>query len=110
MRSAAFVQLRRIGLHPAPNAAGIHLDTPFGYQFGDALVGERITEVPAHAQDDHFSREMAPFEGMVRVDWHRLLPYQHAPSKVRNGTFRMTRDSNGVHWSAPPDAGATGAP
>ena len=55
MRSAAFVQLRCIGLHPAPNAAGIHLDTTFGQQLGDVLLGERIPEVPAHAQNDHFS-------------------------------------------------------
>src|SRR5712664_740122 len=86
MRSAAFVQLRCIRLNPTPNAAGIHLDTTFGYQFGDVLVGERIPEIPAHAQNDHFSRVLAPFERIVRVDWHGLLPYQDVGSEVRNGT------------------------
>src|SRR5712664_3455091 len=86
MRSAAFVQLRCIGLHPAPNAAGIHLDTPFGHQFGDVLVRQRIPEIPAHAQNDHFSRVLAPFERIVRVDRHGLLPYQDARSEVRNET------------------------
>src|SRR5260370_242061 len=86
MRSAAFVQLGCIGLHPAPNAAGIHLDTTFGHQFGDALVGERIPEIPAHAQNDHFSRVLAPFERIVQVDRHGILPYQDASSEVRNGT------------------------
>src|SRR6266850_6093621 len=86
MRSAAFVQLGCVCLHPTPNAAGIHLHTTFGYQLGDVLVGERIPEVPAHAQNDHFSREVAPFERMVRVDQHGLLPYQDAGSEVRNET------------------------
>jgi hypothetical protein len=47
MRSPAFVQLGHIGLHPAPNAAGIHLDTTFGHQLGDVQVGKRIPELPA---------------------------------------------------------------
>ena len=34
----------------------------------------------------HFTRELPPFERMVRVDRHRLLPYQDASSKLRNGT------------------------
>ncbi len=38
MRPAALVQLRRIGLHPPPNAAGVHLDTAFGHQLADVLV------------------------------------------------------------------------
>src|SRR6266404_8550114 len=87
MRSAAFVQLGCIRLDPPPNAAGIHLDTTFGHQLGDVLVGERIPEIPAHAQNDHFSRVLAPLELIVRVDRHGLLPYQVAGSEVRNGTF-----------------------
>src|SRR5882724_8245367 len=86
MRSAAFVQLGCIYLHPAPNAARIHLDATFGHQLGDVLVGERISEIPAHAQHDHFSRVLASVEGVLRVDRHRLLPYQDAGSEVRNGT------------------------
>jgi predicted enzyme related to lactoylglutathione lyase len=86
MRSAAFVQLGRIGLHPTPDAAGVHFDTTLGHQFGDVLVGERIPEIPAHAQNDHLSRVLAPFERIVRVDRHGILPYQDAGSKVRNET------------------------
>src|SRR5258708_7406875 len=92
MRSAAFVQLGCIGLHPAPNAAGIHLDTTFGQQFGDVLVGERIPEIPAHAQNDHFSRVLAPFERIVQVDRHGILLYQDAGSEVRNRTPKITPD------------------
>jgi hypothetical protein len=66
-RSAAFVQLGCIGMYPAPNAAGIHLDTTFSHHFGDVLVGERIPEIPSHAQNDHFSRELAPLERIVWV-------------------------------------------
>src|SRR3989442_15269595 len=86
MRSAAFVQLGCIRLHPSPNAAGIHLDTTFGNQLGDVLVGERIPEIPSHAQNNHFSRVLAPLERIVRVDRHGFLPYQDASSEVRNGT------------------------
>src|SRR6202043_735804 len=90
MRPAAFVQLGCVCLYPAPNAAGIHLDTTFGYQLGDVLVGERIPEVPAHAQNDHFSRELAPFERILRVDRHGLLPYQNPEFELRNGTLRRS--------------------
>jgi hypothetical protein len=91
MRPAAFVQLGCICLHPAPNAAGIHLDTRFGHQLGDLLVGERIAELPANAQNDHFSGVMAPFERIVRVDRRGLLPYQDVGSEVRNGTLRRVQ-------------------
>ena len=43
------------------------IDTPFGHQFADVLIGERIAEIPAHAQNDHFSRVLAPFERVVRL-------------------------------------------
>src|SRR6266446_6823606 len=87
MRSTAFVQLGCICLHPAPNAAGIHLDTTFGHQLGDVLVGERIPEIPAHAQNDHISRVMAPFEtgcGLIGMDFY---PIRMPAPKFRDGTF-----------------------
>src|ERR1700730_11816936 len=99
MRAAAFVQLGRIGLHPAPNTAGMHLDTTLGHQLGDVQVGEGIPEIPAHAQDDHFSRELAPLERIERIDRHRLLPYQNAGSKVRNGTVPLLCSSAAYHQS-----------
>src|SRR5260370_32862566 len=37
-------------------------------------------------QNDHFSRVLAPFERIVQVDRHGILPYQDASSEVRNGT------------------------
>src|SRR6266404_2357593 len=86
MPSAAFVQLGCIYLHPSPNAAGIHLDTMFGHQLGDVLVGERIPQIPAHARITSPGYWLAPFERMVRVDRNGLLPYQDAGSEVRNGT------------------------
>src|SRR5207253_231953 len=95
MRSAAFVQLGCICLHPAPNTARIHLDATFGHQLGDVLVGEWISEIPAHAQHDHFSRVLASLERVVWVDWHGLLPYQDADSKVGNGTAEMTLQTLG---------------
>jgi hypothetical protein len=46
----------------------------FGHQFADVLIGKRIAEIPAHAQNDHFARVLAPFERVARVDLHGLLP------------------------------------
>jgi hypothetical protein len=39
MRPAALVQLGCIGLHPAPDAAGIHLNAAFRQEFRDMFVG-----------------------------------------------------------------------
>jgi hypothetical protein len=50
------------------------------------LVRKRIPEIPAHAQNDHFSRKLASFERIVRVDRYGPLPYQNAASELRNGT------------------------
>jgi hypothetical protein len=54
-----------------------HPDTPFGHQFRHVLERERIPEIPAHSQNDHFSRKLASFERIVRVDRHGTLPYQN---------------------------------
>src|SRR5260370_11909393 len=70
----------------------MQLDNTFGQQFGDVLVRERIPEIPAHAQNDHFFRVLAPFEWIVQVDRHGILPYQDAGSEVRNGTPKITPD------------------
>src|SRR5215467_12745160 len=39
MRAAAFVQLRRVGLHPAPDATGVHFHAALRQKFSDVLVG-----------------------------------------------------------------------
>jgi hypothetical protein len=93
VRPAPFVQLRRVGLHPAPNAAGIDLNTAFRYQLGDVFVGERITEIPTHAQNDHFSRKLATLEGIAAsIDMGSTLPI--AVYEVRNGTAKRTSLAN----------------
>ena len=46
--AAALVQLRRIGLHPAPDAAGVHFDAAFRQKFSDMFVAQG--KVPADAQ------------------------------------------------------------
>jgi len=51
-------------------APQVHLDTTFPHQFADVFVGERIAEISAHAQNNHFSRIFAAFERIVRVDRH----------------------------------------
>src|SRR5438270_189141 len=58
VRPAAPIQLGRIGLHPAPNAAGVHLNTAFGQKFGDVSVSQRIAQVPPYTKDDHLALQM----------------------------------------------------
>jgi hypothetical protein len=42
MWAAAFIQLRCVGLHPAPDATRIHLHAAFRQKFSDVFVGEGI--------------------------------------------------------------------
>src|SRR5258708_23344953 len=74
MWPAPLIQLRRIGLDPAPNAAGIHLDAALRQNLGDVFVGQRIPKVPSHAQNNHLARIVASFERVGRGDRHESLP------------------------------------
>src|SRR5260370_20764220 len=76
MRRAPPIQLRRIGLHPASNATGIHLDAALCQNFGEVFVGQWISQVPAHAQNDHLARIVASFEWIGRGHRHESLRYQ----------------------------------
>ena len=76
MRPAALVQLRCISLDPAPDATAIDLYTPFTDDFGDMFVGQRIAEIPPHAQKDYLAWVMAPLKGLVAVMGMNSLPYQ----------------------------------
>jgi hypothetical protein len=87
---------------PSPtNTARIHLDTTFGHQLGDLLVGERIPEIPADAQDDHFSRELATLERIVRVDrvWSKysrdVMAGENAPTLYDECSAMSDR----FHWA-----------
>src|ERR1035438_2206654 len=103
MRPAAFVQLGCICLHPTPNATGIHIHTTFHHQLRDMFVRQRISEIPSHAQNDHFSRVLAPLERIVWSDRHGLLPYQFVGPEVRNGTQRTNSIIQpSVHFLASP--------
>src|SRR5215469_15525431 len=62
MRATALVQLRRISLDPAPDTTGVHFDATVRQQFSDMLVSQRITEIPADAEEDQVAWEMAAFE------------------------------------------------
>jgi hypothetical protein len=73
MWPAAFVQFGSVGLDPAPDTTGIHGHTAFRQKFGNVLVGEGISEVPADEQNNHLAREMTAFEGIERGDRHGLI-------------------------------------
>ena len=87
IRAAAFVQLGRVRLYPPPDAAGVNFDPAFRQEFGDVLVGNRVSEIPTYAQNDNFSGVLALFERIVSHDRHGLLPYQAHVAEVRNGTL-----------------------
>jgi hypothetical protein len=63
-------------LHPAPDATGVNGNAPFQQNFGDVLVGQRVAEVPANAQQDHFTGKWRPLNGLVEVIGMDFLRYQ----------------------------------
>src|ERR1051326_893602 len=69
-RSAALVQLGGVSLNPTPNATGVHFHAAFRQEFRDVLVRKRVAKVPPHAQDDHFSRVLTPFEWIAGRNRH----------------------------------------
>src|SRR4051794_8427329 len=76
MRAAAFIQFGGIGLHPAPDATGSDLHTALRQKLGNVYVGERIPQIPPHAQNDHLARELTAFERIGWGDRHGILRYQ----------------------------------
>src|SRR3954453_9394698 len=76
MRAAAFIQFGGIGLHPAPDATGIDLHTALRQKLGNVFVGERIPQIPPHAENNHPARELAAFERIAWGERHGILRYQ----------------------------------
>src|SRR6516225_8773827 len=80
MRPAAFVDFRCIGLHPAPDTTGVHLDAAFGHPLGHVFISQGILEVPTDALYDHLTGKMAAFEGIGGRDRHAFPRYQTPPA------------------------------
>src|SRR4051794_22048415 len=76
MRAAAPVQFGGIDLHPPPDATGVDLYAPFRQQLGNVLVGERISQVPTDAKNDHLARKLTSLERIGWGDRHGILRYQ----------------------------------
>ena len=77
----------------------VPLHAAFGQKFGNVFVSQGISQVPADAQDDHLTREMASFEpiGRERSASTSTLPDVHP--EVRNGTPFRVRRTDGGHVS-----------
>jgi hypothetical protein len=75
--------------HPAPNTARIHLDTTFGHQLGDVLVGERIPGTPATHKTITSPGYWRPLNGLCGLIGMEFHPIKDASSQVRNGTRKL---------------------
>ena len=73
MWPAAFVQFGCVGLDPAPDTTWIYDHAAFCQKLGNVLIGERISEVPADAQNNHLVWEMTTLERIGRGDRHGLI-------------------------------------
>src|SRR5690242_3555861 len=65
--STAPVQFWGIVLDPAVDGGVINTQTPLQHHFLEVAVAERITSVPAYAQQDDVCLEMTPLEGVQRI-------------------------------------------
>src|SRR3954469_12280551 len=79
MGTAAFVQFGSIDLHPPPNATGIHCHATFRQQLGNVFIGEWISQVPPHAENDHLARELTSLE---RIGWGNRHGFSTLPDSV----------------------------
>ena len=70
MRLATLVQFRRVDLYPTPDTTGIHFQAPLSQEFGDMLVGQRISQVPPYGLQNSVAGILASLEWIRRRDWH----------------------------------------
>jgi hypothetical protein len=66
------LELRFITLDPTEDRALVHGNAALSHHLGEIFIGKLVTQVPAHAQDDDFRREMPPLE---KIAERRLLPH-----------------------------------
>jgi hypothetical protein len=80
-------ELWREALYPAVDGDVINLDAAFCEEFLDIAVGESVSEIPAHCQQDHFRRKPVPGERIrlntaTTIHPHRLP--ELGPIRQRN--------------------------
>jgi hypothetical protein len=59
-RASGLDELRGEGLHPPVHGHVIHSDAALGKQLFDVAVGQVVTQVPAHRDRNHLTREPIP--------------------------------------------------
>jgi hypothetical protein len=52
VRSRALFQFGSVVLNPAGDSGMVHLQSPFGHQFLQIAIAERVAKVPAHTQEN----------------------------------------------------------
>src|SRR3954470_24476150 len=90
MGTAAFVQFGSIDLHPPPNTTGIHCHATFRQQLGNVFIGEWISQVPPHAENDHLARELTSLE---RIGWGNRHGFSTLPDSVPHFAMEPWRTS-----------------
>jgi hypothetical protein len=63
-----FYPIRDTGSEARNETAGIHLDTPFGHQLGDVLVGER----PVPGRSDRFVRALVSPVSLIDTEFYPI--------------------------------------
>jgi hypothetical protein len=56
-RPGSVDQQRREALDPSVDGHVVNVNSSFGHEFFDVSIGEAVTQVPAHRQQDHLWRE-----------------------------------------------------
>src|SRR5262249_10659949 len=81
------IQDRRIPLHPAPDRDVVNRKVPLGHDLFEIAVGERISQIPADAQQDDHVFEMPSPEQCWSSSGHDT-PYQISSTRIRNRAVR----------------------
>jgi hypothetical protein len=98
MRPASFVELRRIRLYRAPDAARIYRQTALGQHLGHVLGRQWISQIPAHGQQNDLAWVVTPFEG---IDGPSGIdsPYQ-VTNNLQRDQIEVPGEMGGANWGS----------
>ena len=95
----ALIQNRRIPLDPAPDGHMVHGEVPLRHDFLQIAIGERISQVPANAQQDDQIFEMPSTEQCRPPSGHDI-PIRSALPRLQQNPFDRCRPMRSLTWNA----------